>query len=71
MIKKIDIVLIVYFLLFFSKNAYAYIDPGSIAILVQVILAAIAGGFIAFRRFFVNLFCRIFRIGKKGNSEEE
>lgn len=71
MIKNIDIVLIVFFLLFFFKNAYAYIDPGSITVLLQVIVALIAGSVIAFRRIFVNLFCKIFRIGKNDNSEEK
>ncbi len=71
MIKNIDIVLIVYFLLFFSKNAYAYIEPGSLTIIIQGIVAALAGGIVVFRRYIVGSFSRLFKINKKEKSEKK
>tara|TARA_B100001245_G_C22583104_1_gene289770 strand:+ start:69 stop:284 length:216 start_codon:yes stop_codon:yes gene_type:complete len=34
-------------LVFFSKSAFAYIDPGSTAFIIQSIIAAIVGFFVA------------------------
>tara|TARA_B100000767_G_scaffold249231_1_gene250659 strand:+ start:108 stop:329 length:222 start_codon:yes stop_codon:yes gene_type:complete len=42
--KKINIFIIsLYFYCIFFSRAYAYLDPGSISIVLQSILAAIAG----------------------------
>jgi hypothetical protein len=65
MIKSIDIVLVLYFLLFFSKDAYAYIEPGPFTLFIQGILAILAGGIVVFRRYIVSIFSKLFRLNKK------
>jgi hypothetical protein len=71
MIKRIDVVLVLYFLLFFSKDAYAYIEPGSFTVLIQGVMAILAGGIVVFRRYIVSIFSKLFRPNKKGKSEEK
>jgi hypothetical protein len=65
MVKKIDMLLILYFVFMFPQHAHAYIDPGSIAVLLQVILAGVAGVLIAFRRSVANVFRRVLNRNKK------
>ena len=48
------------FFLFFSlsDSAYAYVDPGSITVILQVAIASIAGVFFYFKDFFIGLFSK-------------
>ena len=71
MIKRIDIVLVLYFLLFFSKDAYAYIEPGPFTFFYQAIVAALAGGIVVFRRYVVSIFSKLFRLNKKDESKKK
>ena len=54
---------------FFSKEpsdvAYAYIDPGSIAVLLQVIIAGIVGALAVFRNYIISLFKNCLKLVKK------
>ena len=42
-----------------ERPAHAYVDPGSIAILVQVLVAGLGGAIITFRRYLLDLFHRL------------
>jgi len=42
------------FVLFLPSSSWAYIDPGSISILLQVIIAFVLGGLISFRTRIIN-----------------
>lgn len=44
------ILYIIIICLIFPKTAWAYVDPGSISIFLQVIFAFVIGFFLAFRR---------------------
>ena len=38
-----------FFCIFFTKPAYAYIDPGTVSIVVQAVVAGVAGAAATFR----------------------
>jgi len=63
--------IVVFYLIVLSpRMVYAYIDPGSITILIQVLIVAIGGGIIAFRRNVANVFRWIFRIKRNKYPEK-
>ena len=47
-------------LMLISKNAFAYLDPGSVTYVLQLIVAAIAGGFVTIGIYWEK--CKIFII---------
>ena len=51
-------------------DAQAYIDPGSGYIFLQVVLAAMIGGFFTFKRFWLELFQKL-GLRKSGKDKEE
>ena len=58
-------------LLFVPVPAFAYLDPGTGSLLVQGLIAAVAGGLMFVRGkwlFLKDLFGRLFRRGRDGNS---
>lgn len=48
------------FLLLFPNNAYAYIDPGTGGMLIQIIVGVAAGFFFTLRHYVVTFFRRLF-----------
>lgn len=50
---------------------FAYIDPGMGSIILQVIIGAVLGGLVVFRRFFTALFAKIASIFKKKSDSGE
>lgn len=66
-LKKVIISLfvIIYLIVFTPQYLYGYIDPGSIAILLQLLIAGIAGALVAFRRYVALVFKKLFKIGKE------
>ncbi len=54
---------------YFSKEpsdvAYAYIDPGSIAILLQALIAGIVGFLVVFRNYITSFFKKLYKNIKK------
>ena len=58
--------------LFFSKNAYAYLDPGTGSMLLQGLIAAVAGGLVVMRAYWGkwrSLFTSSKNAAKKTNAE--
>ncbi len=55
--KYLTNTLIIIFLssLFFPQKAYAYLDPGSMSFIIQIILAIIAGGIFGAKLFWKNI----------------
>ena len=60
-----NILIIIYIVIFTHQPAYGYIDPGSLSILLQVLLAGIAGVLVTFRNYIVSIFKTLFKKGKK------
>jgi hypothetical protein len=54
------ILIIIYFIMLFPTNLYAYIDAGSLSALFQLILAGIIG-FIVYARNYIMLYLSKFR----------
>lgn len=50
------------FLLLLPKNAYAYIDPGTGGMLIQIIIGVAAGFFFTVRHYVVTFFRRVFSV---------
>ena len=49
---NLSLLLLLGYILFYPATAWAYVDPGSTSILLQVIFAFVVGGFLTFRRKF-------------------
>ena len=64
-ILKTNILIIIYIVIFTPQPAYGYIDPGSLSILLQVLLAGIAGVLVTFRNYIVLIFKTLFKKDKK------
>ena len=64
-ILKTNILIIIYIVIFTPQPAYGYIDPGSIAILLQLLLAGIAGFLVTFRHYVVSVFKTLFKKNKE------
>ena len=62
--------LTVFCLIVSTAPAYAYIDPGSGAMLLQMLLAALAGGFFFLRNTIRSIMSKIFGFSKGGNNSE-
>lgn len=62
--------LTVFCLIVSTAPAYAYIDPGSGAMLLQMLLAALAGGFFFLRNTIRSFVSKIFRRPKGGNDTD-
>ena len=62
---KSNYLFIVYVVLFIPNNLYAYIDPGSGSMLLQALIAGIAGIIFAFKTYVVGFFHKLFRREKK------
>ncbi|OGS22906.1 MAG: hypothetical protein A2252_07455 [Elusimicrobia bacterium RIFOXYA2_FULL_39_19] len=63
--KNISIVLSTCVMVVFVSNAYAYIDPGSTSVILQVIFAFVIGGLLAFKNYIKNIFGQIFKRKQK------
>ena len=51
------------------EPAWAYVDPGSVSILIQFLIAAVAGGLLAFRNHVSRIFRSVF--GKKETDSDD
>jgi hypothetical protein len=62
----------VLFVVFFSQNAYAYLDPGSGSFILQVAIAAIVGGVFVIKLYFnkIKVFFKKL-LSKDGNDNEQ
>tara|TARA_B100000401_G_C52398957_1_gene527885 strand:- start:277 stop:501 length:225 start_codon:yes stop_codon:yes gene_type:complete len=70
--QKINsIVFLILFCLVFSTDAYAYIDPGSGSIILQAIIAAIAGAGTAITIYWKKVKLFFSKIFKKKDNENE
>lgn len=49
------LIIIVLSSLFFPQKAYAYLDPGSMSFIIQIVLAIIAGGIFGAKLFWKNI----------------
>lgn len=54
---------VILFYVIFTKPAYAYIDPGTISIVVQAVVAGVAGAAATFR-YWINWFKNLFNFAK-------
>ena len=63
-ISNNNILIIIYFLMLITSNLYAYIDPGSTSILLQLLIAGIAGGLAVFKRYVALFFRYLVKISK-------
>ena len=70
MIKNV-ILLVVYFLLFITTNAEAYIPVGSITVLLQIGIAAIVGSIFIFRDNVIKIFYKLFELIKPNKSKDK
>ena len=64
--------LAVFFVVFFSRNVYAYLDPGSGSFIFQMLIAAIVGGLFVIKLYFNKIktfFKKVF--SKSGNDNEQ
>ena len=64
-ILKTNILIIIYIVLLIPSNLFGYIDPGSITILLQLLLAGIAGFLVTFRHYVVSVFKTLFKKNKE------
>ena len=64
-ILKTNILIIIYIIIFTPQYAYCYIDPWSITILLQLLLAGIAGFLVTFRHYVVSVFKTLFKKNKE------
>ena len=64
-ILKTNILIIIYIIIFTPQYAYGYIDPGSITILLQLLMAGIAGFLVTFRHYVVSVFKTLFKKNKE------
>lgn len=55
--KKILIIIVLssFFYLFYPQKAYAYLDPGSMSFILQIIIAIIIGGIFGIKLFWKNV----------------
>lgn len=51
------------------EPAYAYVDPGSVSVLIQFLIAAVAGGMLAFRSHVSRIFRSVFAKKKDDGNE--
>ncbi len=60
--------LIIYCYVLFPGEAYAYLDPGSMSYVLQIVIAALIGGLLAIRMFWsrIKLFLTKLFFKKKG-----
>lgn len=68
-IFSVDIIVIASLIVVTPQYAYAYIDPGSITILLQVLLAGIAGALFTFRSYVASFFKNLFKINKDKSAD--
>jgi len=52
---KNTLIIIILSSIFFPLRAYAYLDPGSMSFIIQIVLAIIAGGIFGVRLFWKNI----------------
>jgi len=67
------LIIVQFILLCISDNAYAYLDPGTGSYIVQLIIAALCGGFFAIKMFWKNIvafFSKLFSKKVKEESDE-
>ena len=68
--KTIISFLALYMILFLESPVYAYLDPGSGSMILQLLLGAIAGVAVFFK-FFWRKFLSVFRLGRKAKDNTE
>jgi len=61
---------IIMFFLLMTSNAYAYIDPGSGSLILQLILGGVAG-LVVIIKLYWDRFLTMFRIRKKTDESED
>lgn len=59
--KILPVLLFVLVLLFSSKKAYAYIDPGTGSLFIQILIGCLIGGIYAARNFLKRIFRKFFK----------
>ena len=62
--------LVTIYIVAFSKPAFAYIDPGTVSIVVQAIVAGIAGAAATFR-YWITWVRNLFNLSKKSDNTDE
>tara|TARA_B100000575_G_C22671577_1_gene409592 strand:- start:143 stop:385 length:243 start_codon:yes stop_codon:yes gene_type:complete len=65
--------LLIFDLLIITKNAYAYLDPGTITAFIQLLIAGIAGALLTVKLWwlsFKNFIINIFKSKKSDNDKE-
>lgn len=69
--SKLTIFLLTFFALLLSaRPAYAYLDPGSGSMILQMILAGVAGAFVVLKLFWHRILA-LFGMGKKKKGDTE
>lgn len=61
----------VFFIVFFSHNAYAYLDPGSGSFIFQMLIAAIVGGLFVIKLYFNKIKAFFKKVFSKGGNDNE
>ena len=64
-ILNTNIFIFIYIVMLIPSNLFGYIDPGSITILLQLLLAGIAGFLVTFRNYIVSIFKTLFKKNKE------
>ena len=59
------------FVVFFSHNAYAYLDPGSGSFILQIAIAAIVGGLFVVKLYFNKIKTFLKKAWSKGENDNE
>lgn len=68
---KVFICFMAVFFLFMAESAHAYIDPGTGSVLLQVIVATIAGIFFVGRKYIIIPIKKIFFFSKRNKKETQ
>ena len=61
----------VFFVVFFSQNADAYLDPGSGSFILQMAIAAIVGGLFVIKLYFSKIKAFFKKVFSKGGNDNE
>lgn len=64
-------IIIAFFSLIWISNAYAYLDPGTGSLVVQSIIASIAGGLFILKTYWHKFKTKLFLRQEKGQDEND
>ena len=70
---KLTLLVVIFFLafVFYPRNAWAYLDPGSGSFILQFIIAGLVGFSFMLKSFFKNLFAKIFRLFSRSRQDDQ